>query len=93
MWKNGIALAKYDPDVIVVKVPGTFEGIKAANALVTDGIRVTITARSMAREARVFALRAVFTLPRRLMPKVTKSCCGFERFGIVMKSQLTLIEL
>ena len=33
MWKNGIALAKYDPDVIVVKVPATFEGIKAANAL------------------------------------------------------------
>ena len=26
MWKNGIALAKYDPDVIVVKVPATFDG-------------------------------------------------------------------
>eukprot|EP00227_Mantoniella_beaufortii_P010228 CAMPEP_0197591204 /NCGR_PEP_ID=MMETSP1326-20131121/12940_1 /TAXON_ID=1155430 /ORGANISM="Genus nov. species nov., Strain RCC2288" /LENGTH=360 /DNA_ID=CAMNT_0043156589 /DNA_START=176 /DNA_END=1258 /DNA_ORIENTATION=- len=44
MWKNGIALAKYDPDVIVVKVPATFDGIKAANALVADGIRVTLTA-------------------------------------------------
>jgi len=37
MWKNGIALAKYDPDVIVVKVPATLEGVKAANALVADG--------------------------------------------------------
>jgi len=44
MWKNGIALAKRDPDAIVVKVPATLEGIKAANALVSDGVRVTITA-------------------------------------------------
>jgi len=44
MWKNGIALAKRDPDAIVVKVPATLEGIKAANALVADGVRVTITA-------------------------------------------------
>jgi len=44
LWKNGIALAKYDPDVIVVKVPATLEGVKAANALVADGIRVTLTA-------------------------------------------------
>ena len=44
MWKNGIALAKYDPEVIVVKVPCTYEGIKAANALVADGVRVTLTA-------------------------------------------------
>jgi len=51
MWKNGIALAKYDPDVIVVKVPGTFEGIKAANALVADGIRVTITAAYSSHQA------------------------------------------
>ena len=39
------------PDVIVVKVPGTFEGIKAANALVADGIRVTITAAYASHQA------------------------------------------
>jgi len=41
-WKNGIALAKYDPDVIVVKVPATLEGVKAANALVADGGAVQV---------------------------------------------------
>jgi len=51
MWKNGVALASYDKDVIVVKVPGTFEGIKAANALVADGIRVTITAAYASHQA------------------------------------------
>ena len=34
MWENGIALARLDPERLVVKVPATMEGIKAANALV-----------------------------------------------------------
>ena len=55
MWKNGIALAKYNTDVIVVKVPATFEGIKAANALVADGVRVTITAGYAPHQAVIAA--------------------------------------
>ena len=37
-------VARLDPERLVVKVPATMEGIKAANALVVDGVRVTITA-------------------------------------------------
>ena len=43
IWKNGIVLAKNDPQRIVVAVPCTFEGVKAANALVADGARVQIS--------------------------------------------------
>ena len=43
IWKNGIVLAKNDPQRIVVAVPCTYDGIKAANALVTDGARVQIS--------------------------------------------------
>jgi len=43
IWKNGIVLAKNDPQRIVVAVPCSYEGIKAANALVADGARVQIS--------------------------------------------------
>ena len=43
IWKNGIVLARNDPQRIVVAVPCSYEGIKAANALVADGARVQIS--------------------------------------------------
>jgi len=43
IWKNGIVLAKNDPQRIVVAVPCSYEGVKAANALVADGARVQIS--------------------------------------------------
>ena len=87
MWKNGIALAKYDPDVIVVKVPGTFEGIKAANALVTDGIRVTITAAYASHQAVLAAgVGANYVAP--YLGRMNDA--GRDGFGTIVEMQKTV---
>ena len=90
MWKNGIALAKYDPDVIVVKVPGTFEGIKAANALVTDGIRVTITAAYASHQAVLAAgVGANYVAP--YLGRMNDA--GRDGFGTIVEMQKTADKL
>lgn len=90
MWKNGIALAKYDPDVIVVKVPGTFEGIKAANALVADGIRVTITAAYASHQAVLAAaVGANYVAP--YLGRMNDA--GRDGFGTIVEMQKTADKL
>ncbi len=90
MWKNGVALASYDPDVIVVKVPGTFEGIKAANALVADGIRVTITAAYASHQAVLAAaVGANYVAP--YLGRMNDA--GRDGFGTVAEMQKTADKL
>jgi len=90
MWKNGVALASYDKDVIVVKVPGTFEGIKAANALVADGIRVTITAAYASHQAVLAAaVGANYVAP--YLGRMNDA--GRDGFGVVVEMQKTADKL
>lgn len=90
MWKNGIALAKYDPDVIVVKVPATFEGIKAANALVADGIRVTLTAAYASHQAVLAAaVGANYCAP--YLGRMNDA--GRDGFGTIVEMQKTVDKL
>jgi len=90
MWKNGIALAKYDPDVIVVKVPCTFEGIKAANALVADGIRVTLTAAYASHQAVLAAaVGANYCAP--YLGRMNDA--GRDGFGTIVEMQKTVDKL
>lgn len=90
MWKNGIALAKYDPDVIVVKVPSTFEGIKAANALVADGIRVTLTAAYASHQAVLAAaVGANYCAP--YLGRMNDA--GRDGFGTIVEMQKTVDKL
>jgi transaldolase len=90
MWKNGIALAKYDPDVIVVKVPATFDGIKAANALVADGIRVTLTAAYASHQAVLAAaVGANYVAP--YLGRMNDA--GRDGFGTIVEMQKTADKL
>ena len=90
MWKNGIALAKYDPDVIVVKVPATFDGIKAANALVADGIRVTLTASYASHQAVLAAaVGANYVAP--YLGRMNDA--GRDGFGTIVEMQKTADKL
>ena len=90
MWKNGIGLAKYDPDVIVVKVPATFEGIKAANALVADGIRVTLTASYASHQAVLAAaVGANYCAP--YLGRMNDA--GRDGFGTIVEMQKTVDKL
>ena len=44
MYHNGMALSEIDRENIVIKVPVTFEGTKAASKLINSGVRVCLTA-------------------------------------------------
>jgi len=55
MHAVGLELAAPDRDRIVVKVPVTYEGTKAASKLIEDGVRVCLTACYSSNQAMVAA--------------------------------------
>ena len=90
MWKNGIALARQDPERLVVKVPATLEGIKAANALVCDGVRVTITAAYAPHQVLVAAsIGANYVAP--YLGRMNDA--GRDGMGTIISMQETVDEL
>lgn len=90
MWKNGIALARLDPERLVVKVPATLEGIKAANALVVDGVRVTITAAYAPHQVLVAAaIGANYVAP--YLGRMNDA--GRDGMGTIISMQETVEEL
>jgi transaldolase len=90
MWKNGIALARLDPERVVVKVPVTLEGIKAANALVVDGVRVTMTAAYAPHQVLVAAsIGANYIAP--YLGRMNDA--GRDGLGTIVSMQETVDEL
>ena len=90
MWENGIALARLDPERLVVKVPATLEGIKAANALVVDGVRVTITAAYAPHQVLVAAsIGANYVAP--YLGRMNDA--GRDGMGTIVSMQETVEEL
>ena len=90
MWKNGIALARLDPERVVVKVPVTLEGIKAANALVVDGVRVTMTAAYAPHQVLVAAsIGANYIAP--YLGRMNDA--GRDGLGTIVSMQETVEEL
>ena len=90
MWENGIALARLDPERLVVKVPATMEGIKAANALVVDGVRVTITAAYAPHQVLVAAsIGANYVAP--YLGRMNDA--GRDGMGTIVSMQETVEEL
>eukprot|EP00434_Breviolum_minutum_P001447 symbB.v1.2.001275.t1/scaffold64.1/size360880/7 len=52
-YETGIQLANIDKEKVVVKVPATLEGVKAAKRLLEDGCRVCLTACYSAKQALI----------------------------------------
>ncbi|CAK8996479.1 unnamed protein product [Durusdinium trenchii] len=53
LYDTGMKLAGLDKEKIVVKVPATVEGIKAAKRLLEEGVRVCLTACYSAKQALI----------------------------------------
>lgn len=53
MYDNGMAISMYDRERIVIKVPVTTDGAKAASMLARDGVRICLTACYDSRQALI----------------------------------------
>jgi transaldolase len=59
MYNNGMEISKMDRERIVIKVPVTAEGTKAATMLAEEGVRICLTACYNSKQALIAASMGV----------------------------------